>query len=166
MNTLDQLKSELEHEYKTTKRFFELYPEDQEDYSIHAKSMKMKQLAAHIAEIFAWPAVILTTDTIDFGKGDYKPTVISGRKDLLATLDKDYESGKKALEKAEGADLEPNWSFSNNGQVLAEWSKYGAIRHALNQITHHRAQLGVSYRLLNIPLPSSYGPSAETQRFD
>nr|WP_258455188.1 hypothetical protein [Aequorivita sp. CIP111184] len=48
-----------------------------------------------------------------------------------------------------------------NGQKIMEWSKYGAIRHGLNQITHHRAQLGIYYRLLDIPVPGSYGPSAD-----
>ena len=51
------------------------------------------------------------------------------------------------------------------GKVLADYSKYGAIRHALNQLTHHRAQLGVYYRLNDIPVPGSYGPSADEQNF-
>ncbi|MCB4234045.1 hypothetical protein LDL59_00065 [Kaistella anthropi] len=52
--------------------------------------------------------------------------------------------------------MDGRWSMSMGEQVLAEWSKYGAIRHALDQITHHRAQLGVYYRLNDIPLPGSY----------
>jgi len=74
-------------------------------------------------------------------------------------------SSKKALENAKTEDLELNWSISNNGHVLAQWSKYGAIRHSLNQITHHRAQLGVYYRLNDILLPGSYGPSADSPAF-
>jgi uncharacterized damage-inducible protein DinB len=165
MDTLDQLKSELEHEYNTTKKFFESYPADKGDYAPHPKSMKMKSLVSHIAEIFGWPALILPTDTLDFAKGDYKPTVINSKEDLLKKLDEDYQSSKKALENAKEDDLKPNWSISNNGQKMAEWTKYGAIRHGLNQITHHRAQLGVYYRLNDIPLPGSYGPSADSNDF-
>ena len=165
MDTLDQLKSELEHEYNTTRKFFELYPADKGDYAPHEKSMKMKSLAGHIAEVFGWAAFILATDTMDFAKGDYKPTVINSKEDLLKKLDEDYQSSKKALENAKDEDLKPNWSISNNGHVLAEWSKYGAIRHSLNQITHHRAQLGVYYRMNNILLPGSYGPSADSKDF-
>ena len=53
---------------------------------------------------------------------------------------------------------------NENGRTsTADWDKYGAIRHSLNQTTHHRAQLGVYYRLLNIPVPGTYGPSADEQ---
>jgi uncharacterized damage-inducible protein DinB len=83
----------------------------------------------------------------------------------MQKLESDYAAGKAALEKASEEDLEPSWALKMSGQTLSEWSKYGAIRHALNQITHHRAQLGVYYRLNNIPLPGSYGPSADDQKF-
>lgn len=165
MDTLNQLKSELEHEYNTTKMFFGLCPANKGDYAPHPKSMKMKNLVSHIAEIFGWPAMILSTDTLDFGKGDYKPTVINSREELLKKLDEDYQSSKTALGSAKEDDLTPNWSISNNGQKLAEWTKYGAIRHGLNQIIHHRAQLGVYYRMNDISLPGSYGPSADSQDF-
>lgn len=165
MDTLNQLKSEFEHEYNTTRKFFELYPVDKADYAPHEKSMKLGRLAGHIAEVFAWPAMILPNDGLDFATGEYKPTLINSREDLLKKLDENYQSAIKALENAKESELEPNWSISNNGQKLAEWTKYGAIRHALNQITHHRAQLGVYYRLNDIPLPGSYGPSADSQSF-
>ena len=165
MDTLDQLKSELQHEYNTTRKFFELYPADKGDFAPHEKSMKLSRLAAHIAEVFGWPAMILPNSGLDFATGEYKPTIINSREDLMKKLDEDYQSSMKALENAKEADLEPNWSISNNGHKLAEWSKYGAIRHALNQITHHRAQLGVYYRLNNISIPGSYGPSADSQSF-
>ncbi|MBO9618249.1 MAG: damage-inducible protein DinB [Niabella sp.] len=165
MNTLQQLNSELEHEYQTTKKFFELYPADKAGYAPHEKSMKLDRLAGHIAEIFAWPSFILPTDTLDFATGDYKPTLITSREQLLEELDKNYRASSDTLAAAAEADLEPSWSIASNGHKLAEWSKYGAIRHSLNQITHHRAQLGVYYRLNEIPLPASYGPSADDKQF-
>lgn len=81
--------------------------------------------------------------------------------DLQKQLEKNYEKSLNALKSASTTDLEPNWSIRMNGQIIMEWIKYGAIRHGLNQITHHRAQLGVYYRLLNIAVPGSYGPSAD-----
>lgn len=165
MNTLQQLQSELEHEYQTTKKFMERYPEDQPDYAPHEKSMILNKLVAHIAEIFAWPEIILKTDTLDFATSGYSPVLVTSHAQLLELLDKNYKQGVAALAKATDADLEPNWSIANNGQVMATWSKYGAIRHGLNQITHHRAQLGVYYRLLGIELPSSYGPTADSSQF-
>ena len=76
-----------------------------------------------------------------------------------------FDDIANALETAKEEDLIPSWTIKNDGHKLASWSKYGAIRHSLNQITHHRAQLGVYYRLNDIPLPASYGPSADSQNF-
>lgn len=165
MDTLAQLKSELEGEFQTTKKFIELFPEGKNDYAPHEKSMKMMPLATHLVEVFEWPNTILKTSELDFGKGDYKPTVLSTKDDLMKKLEDDYQSAKTALDNSTEADLIPSWTIKNDGHELASWSKYGAIRHALNQITHHRAQLGVYYRLNNIPLPGSYGPSADHQGF-
>ncbi|WP_300691777.1 DinB family protein [Chryseobacterium sp.] len=165
MDTLSQLKSELEGEFQTTKKFIDLYPEGKNDYAPHEKSMKMMPLATHLVEVFEWPNTILNTSELDFAIGGYKPTVLSTREDLIKKLDDSYQAGKAALEKATEDELNPSWTIKNDGHALASWSKYGAIRHALNQITHHRAQLGVYYRLNNIPLPGSYGPSADQQSF-
>ncbi|WP_276963403.1 DinB family protein [Chryseobacterium sp.] len=165
MDTLSQLKSELEGEFQTTKKFIELFPEGKNDYAPHEKSMKMMPLAAHLVEVFEWPNTILKTSELDFAKGDYKPVVLSTRDELMKKLEEDYQLAKTALENSTEDDLNPIWTIKNNGHELASWSKYGAIRHALNQITHHRAQLGVYYILNNIPLPGSYGPSADQQSF-
>lgn len=165
MNIISELKSELKNEYDTTRKFFENFPEDKNDYTPHEKSMKMMPLASHIAEVFAWPKMILNTSELDFGKGDYQPASPANREELLKKLDNDYQEGISSLETATEDLLEPNWSLKMNGDTLAEWSKYGAIRHALNQATHHRAQLGVYYRLNDIALPSSYGPTADQESF-
>ncbi len=165
MNTLANLIAELNQEYQTTRKFIENFPEGKNDYTPHEKSFKIMPLAVHIVEIFAWPAIILTTSELDFGKNEYKPIILNTKEELMQKLEADYSAGKAALEKAAEKDLEPSWAIKVNGQTLNEWSKYGAIRHALNQITHHRAQLGVYYRLNNIPLPGSYGPSADDQNF-
>lgn len=163
MDTLSQLKEELKNEYETTKAFFDRFPENKNDYAPHEKSMKLMPLASHIAEVFAWPKFILNTSELDFGKGDYQPVKISTKAELQQKLEDDYNAGIASLEAATEDQLEPNWAIKNNGETMMEWTKYGAIRHALNQATHHRAQLGVYYRLNDIPLPPSYGPSADTK---
>jgi uncharacterized damage-inducible protein DinB len=117
--------------------------------------MKMLPLATHIAEIFEWPNTMLSTSELDFGSGDYQPKQLSTREDLLQTLDKNFKLGKEALENATENNLNETWALKNNGEELAKWSKYESIRHALNQITHHRAQLGVYYRMNDIPLPEA-----------
>lgn len=160
MDTLKNLKKEFDEEYKTTKKFLENFPSDKNDYSPHAKSTKMMPLTTHFVDIFGWPYIIVQTDYLDLSEG-YNPEKMNGKEDLLVFLEKQHKLGIQALENATEEDLQKNWSIIMNGQKLMEWSKYGALRHGLNQITHHRAQLGVYYRLLDIPVPASYGPSAD-----
>lgn len=164
MDTLKQLKEELTAEHATTKKFLDEFPEGKNDYVPHKKSMKLMHLAQHITEIFGWPAHMLKTKGLDFGEAE-KPVLYKTRQQLLDAFEKNYVASLTALENATEADLEPNWFLAYKGDKLAEWTKYGAIRHSLSQITHHRAQLGVYYRLNDIKVPGSYGPSADEQKF-
>jgi len=165
MDTLSQFKDEFETEYQTTRKFFEVYPENKNEYAPHEKSMKMMPLATHIAEVFGWPDIMLKTSDLDFATSGYQPKQLSSKQDLLQVLDENFKSAKEALNNAKEENLNDTWALKNDGHELAKWSKYGSIRHALNQITHHRAQLGVYYRINDIPLPGSYGPSADDQSF-
>ena len=165
MKTVEILQNEFQHEYQITKEFIAKFPNDKTDYKPHEKSMDIKTLSNHIVEVFAWPELVLKTDKLDFEAGDYKPSHYETATDLLKELDKDYAIGKSALENASEDDLSKRWKMCAGETTLVDFSKYEAIRHALNQITHHRAQLGVYYRLNDIELPSSYGPSADSQTF-
>jgi uncharacterized damage-inducible protein DinB len=78
-------------------------------------------------------------------------------------LDEDFKKGAKTMKDLTLEKLDGKWDIRQGELVFQEWSKYGAIRHSLNQITHHRAQLGVYYRLNDIFVPGSYGPSADEQ---
>lgn len=149
---------------KPQKKFFKVFPKDKNGYAPHEKSTKLIDLCGHIADIFRWPSLILSTSDLDFAT-EQKPEKIETKAQLEVKLEKDYEGSLSALQKVGEPDLAPMWSISMKGQKLKEWTKYGAIRHSLNQITHHRAQLGVYYRLLDIAVPASYGPSADDQSF-
>ncbi|MGO3182605.1 MAG: DinB family protein [Aequorivita sp.] len=164
MDTLKSLQSELTEEYQITKKFINNFPDNKNDYAPHEKSMKLMNLTNHIVDIFSWPELILKSDYLDLS-ADYKPEKMKDKEDLQAYLEKQYKAGLRALENAKEDDLKPEWSLQMNGHKIMEWStKYDAIRHGLNQITHHRAQLGVYFRLINIPVPGSYGPSADDQK--
>lgn len=165
METLPHLKNELKHEYETTKKFLKAFPKDKADFAPHEKSMKMMPLAVHIAEILGWADFMLKTDKLDFAAGDYKPTEVKTKEDLLKIADEGYKKSVEALENTDEQTLEGRWTMNMGEKLLADFNKYEAIRHALNQLTHHRAQLGVYYRLNDIPLPGSYGPSADSQDF-
>ena len=161
MNVIPFLIKELQHEANTTRKFFNLIKADKFDYKPHPKSMSTKQLSTHIAELPAWIDLAVNTDGIDFATMDWAPTEVSSADDLLQLLDKSVEKALAALQKVTDEDLLKTWTIKNDGQVLQAMTRYESIRHAYSQTTHHRAQLGVFLRLLDIPIPGSYGPSAD-----
>jgi uncharacterized damage-inducible protein DinB len=165
MQVIPLLLKEMEQEAATTRKFLPLVPVDKFDWKPHEKSMKMETLAVHIAELPSWVQMALTTSELDFSKMDYKPTPVASTEELLSLFEKSYEQGKSALSSAKEEDLLPSWTLRNGEQVYNVMTKYEVIRHSLAQTIHHRAQLGVYLRLLNIPIPGSYGPSADEMSF-
>lgn len=165
MDIIKLLLKELEAEFNTTKKFLAIVPIEKFDWAPHEKSMKMKSLAVHIADLPSWVSMALTTEGVDFETAPYVEQPAENAGDLVKILEKNYALGKAELEKATEQDLNGRWVLSMGKQILADYSKYETIRHSLSQTTHHRAQLGVYLRLLDIPIPGSYGPSADDQNF-
>ena len=161
MNVIPFLIKELEHEAKTTQKFLSLVKPEKFNYKPHQKSMSMKQLCTHIAELPAWIDMAVNTEGIDFATTDWTPTEVNFTNDLLQLLDSSTEKALKALAEIKEEDLLKTWTIKNGDQLLQAMTKFESIRHAYSQTTHHRAQLGVYLRLLDIPVPASYGPSAD-----
>lgn len=163
MEVLPLLLKEMDQEAVTTRKILERVPEEKFDWQPHEKSMTMKQLTTHIAELPSWISLALHTSGLDFATSSYTPTPIDSTAALLELYDKSLEAGKEALSNAKEDDLLPDWTLRNGEQVYNVFTKYEIVRHCFSQVTHHRAQLGVYLRLLNIPIPGSYGPSADEQ---
>ncbi|WP_370583456.1 DinB family protein [Pedobacter sp. ASV12] len=162
---IELLLTELAQEAQTTRKMLALVPADKLDWAPHEKSMKMKDLSVHIAELPTWVTLALKTDGLDFATEPYNPTSVSNATELLALFEKSYEDGRSSLSQATDKDLSGTWVLRNADQIYATMTKYETIRHAYSQTIHHRAQLGVYLRLLNIPIPGSYGPSADDPSF-
>ncbi|PKK38568.1 damage-inducible protein DinB [Siphonobacter sp. SORGH_AS_0500] len=155
---------EMEQEALTTRKFMALIPDDKLDWAPHQKSMKMSNLATHIAELPTWVTMALTTDELDFAKIPYEEKKIQNNADLMAFFEESLANGRTQLIPENESLLNKPWTLRNGEIVYNVDPKHEVIRMAFSQITHHRAQLGVYLRLLNIPIPGSYGPSAdETQ---
>ncbi len=165
MNIIELLLTELEREAQVTRKMLALVPADKFDWAPHEKSMKMKALATHIAELPSWVTLGLTTEELDFATAPYEPAPVQSTSDILTLFEKSYEDGRASLTKAKEEDLTGKWVLRNAEQIYATMTKYEIIRHAYSQTIHHRAQLGVYLRLLDIPIPGSYGPSADDQSF-
>ncbi|MBA2612502.1 MAG: DinB family protein [Bacteroidetes bacterium] len=165
MTRIDLFLKELEAEAKTTRKMLAIVPNDKYDWKPHPKSMNIRSLATHIAELPTWASLVLTTTELDFAKEPYNPTIINDTKDLVALFERSMLEAKGQLLPENEKKLEEKWILRNGEQIYSEQTKAENIRHAISQTIHHRAQLGVFLRLLDIPIPGSYGPSADDQSF-
>lgn len=165
MSALKEFLQELNQESLITLNMLERVPQDKYDWRPHERSMSMIQLAGHIAELPSWISMAFTTDELDFQAGAYAPPVLNNNDDLLTLFGTSLSGAKEKLASAHEEELLPGWLLKNGDQVLMSLTKAGLIRHALSQTIHHRAQLGVYLRLLDIPIPGTYGPSADEPNF-
>jgi uncharacterized damage-inducible protein DinB len=155
------LVQEMEKEAVTTRKMLQRVPADKFNWQPHVKSMTLQRLATHVAELPSWVSMALNTSELDFAKSGYKPVVVNSTEELLEYFEKNLAGGKADLEQATEQQLEESWTLRNGDQVYSVSPKFEVIRMAYCQVVHHRAQLGVYLRLLDIPIPGSYGPSAD-----
>lgn len=156
---------ELAEENTITRKFLALVPDDKHGWAPHPKSMKLGELATHIAELPGWINLGVNTDELDFAKASWEPTHIENNAALLAHFDKAVETGVAALNSADEDRFGEPWLLRTGDKIHARMTRFEMIRHAFQQTVHHRAQLGVYLRLLDIPIPGTYGPSADATDF-
>jgi uncharacterized damage-inducible protein DinB len=156
---------QLEEEAVTTRKMLSRVPTQKFTWKPHEKSMEMIRLATHVAELPTWIPMTLDTKELDFAKSEYKPVQIANTDELLNYFEECLVKGREALKNGKEVDLDKPWTLRNGEQIYSTSPKRDIIRMSLSQIIHHRAQLGVFLRLLNIPIPGSYGPSADEMNF-
>jgi uncharacterized damage-inducible protein DinB len=153
---------ELKQEGAQTKKILEKVPFDQWQWKPHQKSMALGRLASHVAELPKWITMCINTDELDFSKRGYKANVFESREQLLQHLDQNVQEALATLEKTTDAQLLENWTLRNGEHVIFTMPKIAVIRSmAMNHMIHHRGQLSVFLRLMDIPVPGMYGPSAD-----
>ena len=153
---------ELQQEAASTRKLLERVPVDKPDWKPHEKSMKLGNLATHVAELPGWVSVSLDQDELDFAKFDYKPVIAKTTEELLKIFDDNVAKAMNSLNNASNEKFSENWTMRNGEQVYFTLPKAAVVRSfSFNHMYHHRAQLGVYLRLLDIPLPGMYGPTAD-----
>lgn len=165
MTFLEFFLEQLETEAITTRKMLSRVPTDKFDWKPHEKSMALKSLAIHVAELPTWITMTLNTDELDFANNEYKQAPVQNTEELVAYFEKCLKEGIESLKTGNEKDLEKLWTLRNGEQVYDVSPKRNVIRMSISQIIHHRAQLGVFLRLLDIPIPGSYGPSADEMSF-
>lgn len=161
MKILQLLQNELREEGVTTRKMLAIVPNDKYDWQPHRKSMTIQKLATHIGELPSWVNMTLNTSELDFAKNPYTLPEITSTDKLLEYFDRNLADGIAQLGAAREEQLWDSWTLRNGDVIYSNRSKYEVIRMTFAQIIHHRAQLGVYLRLLNVPIPGSYGPSAD-----
>ncbi len=155
---------EIKFDAATTRKYIERLPEDKFDYAPHAKSMKLGILAGHLSEIPGWTKMTVEVDVMDFDPATYVPFQPKTRAEILAKLDEAVASALASLEGVSDEHLMKNWKMTMAGNTLFEMPRAAVLRNMIiNHTVHHRAQLGVYLRMLDVPVPATYGPSADEQ---
>lgn len=159
MDYQDILVPELQYEAALTEKFLKRIPEDKLDWRPHAKSMSISELANHLAEIPSWVTGTMELDEMDLT--EYKAPDFQSVQHIVAALKNNTNQAIGSLKKPND-EFAKTWKMTKGEEVLLEMKKYDVLRKmVLNQLPHHRAQLGVYLRLLDISVPSTYGPSAD-----
>ncbi len=165
MSRIKMYLKELEQEALTTRKMLQRVPTDKFSWQPHPKSMTIKRLATHIAELPTWITMAIKTDELDFADNPYQPTDVNTTEELLAYFESSLADGRSELKEENESLLDKDWTLRNGQQIYSVEPKADVIRMSINQIIHHRAQLGVFLRLLDIPIPGSFGPSADDMAF-
>lgn len=167
MSIAEALLPEYDHEMATTRRLLERVPEDNPDWRPHAKSFPISALALHVAEMPVWATTTLQNTELDMSPADgggYKRPAWESRAALLKFFDDNVATARAQIAKTSDAEFMVGWTLKNAGQALFTMPRVAVVRTwVMNHTLHHRGQLSVYLRLLDVPVPSIYGPSADEQ---
>jgi uncharacterized damage-inducible protein DinB len=164
MKLADTLVAELEQEAQTTKRVLERIPEDKLSWKPHPKSFSLGQLALHIAVLPGAIATAIVPDTREVPQ--FSQAEAKSRQEILEAFSKGLATAKETLANMDDAKLAAAWRLVRNGNTVLSSPRAAVVRSIMmNHLYHHRGQLSVYLRILNVPLPSIYGPSADENPF-
>ena len=162
----EKLLPEFDHEMQTTRKLLELVPEENAGWTPHSKSMTLGALAIHIATIPSWVQPTLETTELDVNPPGGTPWVqpkYQTTAGMLEFFDGAVAQARAMIAQCPDAELFVTWTLRNNGAAMFSMPRVAVLRSfIMNHLIHHRGQLSVYLRLLDKPLPSIYGPTADT----
>lgn len=163
---MESMLNELRQEAATTRRVLERVPVEQLSWRPHSKSMSLGQLSMHIASIPGNIAGLAQQDEFDVSTANLTPPEAQSRDQILSTFDEGVKTAENYLQNLDDASASATWRMTANGKELFAVPRAGLLRTILlNHWYHHRGQLSVYLRLLDVPLPTIYGPSADENPF-
>jgi uncharacterized damage-inducible protein DinB len=156
---------EFDQEVAITRTFLERVPDDKFSWQPHEKSMTLGRLATHVAEVPGWAKETMTLTELNLappGGPAMQPWTPSSRAEILTQFEKNIAAARKAIADSTDDAYAVPWSLLLGEQTIFTMPRAAVLRGmVMNHMVHHRAQLGVYLRLLDIPVPKTYGPSAD-----
>ena len=159
MNIADTLLPEFDQEMATTRRVLARVPDDKPQWKPHPKSFSIAHLAQLLAWMPGWIGQTLTSTELDLASG--RGYTNESTNALLATFDENVRRSRDAIAAAKNADYDAPWSLKMKGAVLFTLPRGAVVRQHISHLSHHRGQMTVYLRLLDVPVPSIYGPTAD-----
>src|SRR5262245_56403742 len=160
MSIAESLLPEFDQEMATTRRLLERVPGDKGTWKPHEKSFSLGHLAQLVARLPGWNSMVIQTTKLDLSTGG-QPYSYEKTETLLAEFDRAVKDSRAALASARDEELQVPWSLTHGERVLMTLPRAAVLRQNINHLIHHRGQLTVYLRLLNVPVPSIYGPTAD-----
>ena len=165
MRIVDPILMELDREAQTRRRVLERVPTDRLDWKPHQKSMSLGQLALHVAQIPGNIAAFVATPEFEM-PSEFKQAPANSTAEVLSALDQSLAKAKDVLNGFDDATISSMWTLKGGGKTVMSMPRLAVVRTImLNHWYHHRGQLSVYLRELDVPVPSIYGPSADENPF-
>lgn len=156
---------DLDDELNATRILLERLPDGRFDWRPHEKSWTLGELATHVATLPWWMITTLDEDGFDMGGGTESPEVRSNTESILELFDANAKQLRASFAAATDETMNKPWQFRNGETVIMEQPKSVVLRRfGMSHMIHHRAQLTVYLRQLDVPLPPLYGPTADEQQ--
>ena len=169
MKISESLLPEFDQETGMTKTVLERCPEAKFNFKPHAKSWDLISLATHLANLPSWMLITMKQDTFDVappGAPPYKEDLAKTTAELVAKFDKNTADARAALVEASNEDFMKEWTMLKGGEKVFSMPKMVCVRSfIMNHTVFHRGQLSVYLRLIDVPVPAQYGPSADEGAF-
>ncbi|QJX46411.1 DinB family protein [Hymenobacter taeanensis] len=153
---------ELNHELALTRRVLERLPAEHFGWQPHPRSMTLGHLASHTADLLGGIKTTFETTELDLANSaDHAPAPATAAEELVQRLEANGAAARETLSQADAEDFEATWTLRFGEQIILRESRADIVRHLINHTIHHRGQLSVYLRLLEVPVPYIYGPSAD-----
>jgi len=165
VSTAAALLPEFDQETASTRKLLALIPEQRASWKPHPKSWCVGDLGVHLANLVGWTSLTCQATELDLdppGGPKFEPPKYTGVPDLLAMFDRHVGRARAAIAASSDADLQVGWTLKMGGRALFTLPRIACLRSfVMNHMIHHRGQLSVYLRLLDVPLPAIYGPTAD-----